>query len=119
MEQLAMMSRRLRFNKEVVRIAPMLRFFGTVVGSVSVLGELSRSNGAVDPAAMADGVGATLLIMAAGLAIVIPFYFVSVWFDSSIEKKRATIETRIGTVLQSPLPLAHAPAPGAALAPWA
>jgi hypothetical protein len=39
-----------------------------------------------------------LLTMAAGRAIAIPFNLVTVWFDSQIGSKRATIEVRIRVV---------------------
>jgi hypothetical protein len=56
--------------------------------------------------------------IAAGLAIAIPFSFVSVSFGSRIDKKVTMIEVRIGVVLLRQLPPALARAPGAALTPF-
>jgi biopolymer transport protein ExbB len=57
MDQLAQMSRLLRFHAAVVQAALMLRRLGTVIGMVSAFGELSHSGGAADPAALANGIG--------------------------------------------------------------
>lgn len=101
LDQLTVMSRHLRILESVVQAAPMMGLLGTVIGMISAFGELSAAGGAIDPAALATGIWAALLTTAAGLAIAIPFYFVSVWLDSRVEEERATMEAAIGAVLFS------------------
>lgn len=101
LDQLTVMSRYLRILESVVQAAPMMGLLGTVIGMISAFGELSASGGAIDPAALATGIWAALLTTAAGLAVAIPFYFVSVWLDSRVEEERATMEAAIGAVLFS------------------
>lgn len=101
LDQLTIMSRHLRILESVVQAAPMMGLLGTVIGMISAFGELSASGGAIDPAALATGIWAALLTTAAGLAVAIPFYFVSVWLDSRVEEERATMEAAIGAVLFS------------------
>lgn len=101
LDQLTTMSRHLRILESVVQAAPMMGLLGTVIGMISAFGELSASGGAIDPAALATGIWAALLTTAAGLAVAIPFYFVSVWLDSRVEEERATMEAAIGAVLFS------------------
>lgn len=101
LDQLTIMSRYLRILESVVQAAPMMGLLGTVIGMISAFGELSASGGAIDPSALATGIWAALLTTAAGLAVAIPFYFVSVWLDSRVEEERATMEAAIGAVLFS------------------
>ncbi|MEZ5805105.1 MAG: MotA/TolQ/ExbB proton channel family protein [Rhizobiaceae bacterium] len=118
LDQLTTMSRHLRILESVVQAAPMMGLLGTVIGMISAFGELSASGGAIDPAALATGIWAALLTTAAGLAVAIPFYFVSVWLDSRVEEERATMEAAIGAVLFS-VPTDPAARPGTTDAPVA
>jgi biopolymer transport protein ExbB len=99
LDQITEMSRHLRFIEAVVQAAPMLGLLGTVMGMISAFGELSSGGGAIEPAALAEGIWAALLTTAAGLAIAIPFYFVWTWLDARVEEERATMEAAIGAVL--------------------
>lgn len=101
LDQLTTMSRHLRILEAVVQAAPMMGLLGTVIGMIVAFGELSAAGGAIEPAALATGIWAALLTTAAGLAVAIPFYFVSVWLDSRVEEERATMEAAIGAVLFS------------------
>ncbi|WP_274627909.1 MotA/TolQ/ExbB proton channel family protein [Arvimicrobium flavum] len=101
LDELTSMSRHLRILESVVQAAPMMGLLGTVIGMIVAFGELSAAGGAIDPAALATGIWAALLTTAAGLAVAIPFYFVSVWFDSRVEEERSTMEAAIGAVLFS------------------
>jgi biopolymer transport protein ExbB len=101
LDQLTTMSRHLRILESVVQAAPMLGLLGTVIGMITAFGELSAAGGAIDPSALATGIWAALLNTAAGLAVAIPFYFVSIWLESRVDDDRATMEAAIGAVLYS------------------
>lgn len=101
LDQLAVMSRHLRILESVVQAAPMMGLLGTVIGMISAFGELSAAGGAIDPSALATGIWAALLTTAAGLAVAIPFYFVSVWLEARVDEDRNTMEAAIGAVLYS------------------
>lgn len=114
LDQLTEMNRHLRFLDAVVQAAPMIGLLGTVVGMISAFGELSASGGAVDSAALATGIWTALLTTAAGLGVAIPFYFVSVWFESRVDHERITMEAAIGAMLYTETPAGFArptPAP--------
>ncbi len=103
MESLNIMTSHLRLIEAVVQAAPMLGLLGTVIGMISAFGKLSGGGGAVDPGALAGGIWVALLTTAIGLAVAIPFYFVSTWLESRIERERAAMETVIsGLVNGSP-----------------
>lgn len=99
LDQLTLMSRHLRILEAVVQAAPMMGLLGTVIGMISAFGELSAAGGAIDPSALATGIWAALLTTAAGLAVAIPFYFMSIWLESRVDEDRATMEAAIGAVL--------------------
>ncbi len=98
-DQLATMSRHLRFLEAVVQAAPMLGLLGTVMGMISAFGELSKGGGAIDPSALATGIWTALLTTAAGLAIAIPLYFVWMWLDGRVDEERTVLDGAIGAVL--------------------
>lgn len=99
LDELAAMARRMPALEAVVQAAPMLGLLGTVVGMIEAFGRLSQAEGAVDPSVLAGGIWSALITTAAGLAIAIFFYFVSVWLEGRIAREREMLERLISTVL--------------------
>lgn len=95
---LARVSKYLRILEAVVQAAPMLGLLGTVIGMIEAFGKVALGGGAADPSALAGGIWIALTTTAAGLAVAIPFYFLSVWFESRVEIERAAMEAAIADV---------------------
>jgi biopolymer transport protein ExbB len=93
--------RHLRVLDAIVQAAPMLGLLGTVLGMIGAFGEVSRGGGATDPAALADGIWIALITTALGLAVAIPFYFLSQWLEDRVERERAAMEIAIAQVTES------------------
>jgi biopolymer transport protein ExbB len=101
MDQLIVLSRHLRIIESVVQAAPMLGLLGTVVGMIEAFGKVSQGGGAADPSALANGIWIALTTTAMGLAVAIPFYFISVWLESRVEAERAAMDAVIAEVTLS------------------
>ncbi|MFT6105644.1 MAG: biopolymer transport protein ExbB [Paracoccaceae bacterium] len=99
LDELGLMTGRMRALEAVVQAAPMLGLLGTVVGMIEAFGKLSQSAGAVDPSVLAGGIWTALITTAVGLAIAIFFYFISIWLEGRISGERAAIERLISAVL--------------------
>lgn len=93
------MTAHLRILEAVVQAAPMLGLLGTVIGMIDAFGKLSEGGGAVDPAALAGGIWIALTTTAVGLGIAIPFYFLSTWLESRVEREQAAMEATIAGLL--------------------
>lgn len=95
---LAIMSRHLRLIEAVVQAAPMLGLLGTVIGMIEAFGKVAEGSGAADPTALAGGIWIALTTTALGLAIAIPFYFLSVWLEGRVDAERAAMDAAIARV---------------------
>jgi len=109
--QINTLSKNLRFLEAVAQAAPMLGLLGTVIGMISAFGELSAEGGAIDPSALAGGIWVALITTASGLAVAIPVYFLSMWFEGRVDHERATMEAAIARLLFSTAPTVHADSP--------
>jgi biopolymer transport protein ExbB len=98
MASLIVLSKHLRIVESVVQAAPMLGLLGTVIGMIEAFGKVSQGGGAADPAALANGIWIALTTTALGLAVAIPFYFISVWLESRVEGERAAMDAGIAEV---------------------
>jgi biopolymer transport protein ExbB len=98
MASLIVLNRHLRIVESVVQAAPMLGLLGTVIGMIEAFGKVSQGGGAADPAALANGIWIALTTTAMGLAVAIPFYFISVWLESRVEAERAAMDAAIAEV---------------------
>lgn len=95
---LGRISKNLRILEAVVQAAPMLGLLGTVIGMIEAFGKVAQGGGAADPSALAGGIWIALTTTAAGLAVAIPFYFLSVWLESRVEAERAAMDAAIADV---------------------
>jgi biopolymer transport protein ExbB len=111
MSHLNLLSRHLRFLETVAQAAPMLGLLGTVIGMISAFAELSAKGGAIDPSALAGGIWIALITTAAGLAVAIPAYFLSMWFEARVDQERSTLDAVIARVLFSVPPTKRETAP--------
>lgn len=95
------MTKNLRVLEAVVQAAPMLGLLGTVIGMIKAFSALSQGGGAVDPGALAGGIWVALLTTAVGLAIAIPFYFLSMWLEGRVEGERSAMELAMEGLIQA------------------
>jgi biopolymer transport protein ExbB len=98
------MGRNVRILDTAVQAAPMLGLLGTVLGMIVSFNEMSVGGSAIDPAQLAGGIWIALSATALGLAIAIPFYFLTSWIDGRIERERAAMDTAIVSVIFGPGP---------------
>ena len=68
----------------VITIAPMLGFFGTVVGMIQAFDAIAKA-GEVDPTIVASGIKVALITTAAGLAVAMPVQFFNNVFVSMVD----------------------------------
>jgi biopolymer transport protein ExbB len=95
---LAQLGRHLRMIEAVVQAAPMLGLLGTVIGMIEAFGKVATGSGAADPTALAGGIWIALTTTALGLAIAIPFYFISVWLEGRVDAERNAMDAAIARV---------------------
>ncbi|HCX73446.1 MAG TPA: biopolymer transporter ExbB, partial [Candidatus Cloacimonas sp.] len=67
-----------------INLAPMLGFFGTMVGMIRAFADIAAA-GEVDPTIVASGIQIALITTAAGLAIAIPVQFFNNMFLSMVD----------------------------------
>ena len=97
--ELASMSERMRLLDMVVQAAPMLGLLGTVVGMIDAFGVLALTEGAVDPAGLANGIWTALTTTAVGLAIALVAFFIAMFFEARIDRERNMIEAIISAAI--------------------
>lgn len=90
--------RYLRLIEAVVQAAPMLGLLGTVLGMIEAFGNVAKGSGAADSSALANGIWIALTTTALGLAIAIPFYFISIWLEARVDAERAAMDLAISRV---------------------
>lgn len=108
-QSLTAIGKNLRAIEAVVQASPMLGLLGTVIGMIEAFGKVSEGGGAADPSALAGGIWIALTTTALGLAVAIPFYFVSVWLESRVEGERAAMDAAIADVTFG---MGHSPSAG-------
>lgn len=97
--ELAAMNERMRLLEMVVQAAPMLGLLGTVIGMIDAFTVLSLSEGAPDPAELANGIWTALTTTAVGLSIALITYFVATYFENRIDRERAVMEALISAAV--------------------
>lgn len=68
----------------VINLAPMLGFFGTLVGMIAAFDAIAKA-GEVDPTIVASGINVALITSAAGLAVAIPVQFFNNLFLGNVD----------------------------------
>lgn len=68
----------------VINLAPMLGFFGTLVGMIAAFDAIAKA-GEVDPTIVASGINVALITSAAGLAVAIPVQFFNNVFLGNVD----------------------------------
>jgi len=68
----------------VINLAPMLGFFGTLVGMIAAFDAIAKA-GEVDPTIVASGINVALITSAAGLAVAIPVQFFNNIFLGNVD----------------------------------
>jgi biopolymer transport protein ExbB len=97
--ELSTMSDRMRLLDMVVQAAPMLGLLGTVTGMIQAFSVLGSTQGAVDPATLANGIWVALTTTAAGLAIALVAFFIATWLEGRIDRERNMIEAVISAAI--------------------
>lgn len=98
---LADLEYRLSWVYTVIKTAPMLGLFGTVLGMMSAFGKLSGEK--VDPTGLADDISLALITTALGLAIAIPLTLAVASLNIRIRK----LEDLVGLGLTRLLDMLH------------
>ena len=79
-------------------VAPMLGFFGTVLGMIAAFEQINRSNGTASVGDLSQGIYLALITSAAGLGVAIPCYLAHNFLVARVhslvaDMERARIET--------------------------
>jgi len=87
-----------------INLAPMLGFFGTMVGMIRAFKDIAAA-GEVDPTIVATGIEIALITTAAGLAVAIPVQFFNNMFlgmvDTLVMDMQRGSEKRIETLVEN------------------
>ena len=87
-----------------INLAPMLGFFGTVVGMIAAFDAIALA-GEVDPTIVASGIKIALITTASGLAIAIPVQFFNnmfmSWVDGLVLDMQKATESLVETLVQN------------------
>jgi biopolymer transport protein ExbB len=98
--EMARLERFLVVLATVANIAPLIGFFGTVVGMIQSFDALAEA-GLSNPALVAIGIKVALITTAAGLAVAIPVQLSYNYFMSRINKFVRDIETSANMLLET------------------
>lgn len=67
-------------------LAPLLGLLGTVLGMISVFGQLASAGGQVDPSMLSGGIWEALLTTAVGLIVAVPAVLALNWLERIVER---------------------------------
>jgi len=91
---------RLSWVGTVIKSAPMIGLFGTVIGMMGAFANLS-SGTKVDPAQMAEDIYFALITTAIGLTIAVPLLIASASINVRIRKTEGLVSTGLGRLLET------------------
>lgn len=97
---LADLDHRLSWVNTVIKAAPMLGLFGTVIGMMGAFGDLSAGT-KVDPGQMANNIMLALITTACGLAIAVPLLVCSASANLRIRKMENLLSVGTARLLDS------------------
>ena len=98
--EMARLERFLALLATVANVAPLIGFFGTVVGMIQSFDALAEA-GLSNPALVAVGIKVALITTAGGLAVAIPVQLAYNYFISRINKFVRDIETSANMLLET------------------
>jgi biopolymer transport protein ExbB len=98
--EMARLERFLALLATVANVAPLIGFFGTVVGMIQSFDALAEA-GLSNPALVAIGIKVALITTAGGLAVAIPVQLAYNYFISRINKFVRDIETSANMLLET------------------
>ena len=99
---LADIEHRLSWVATVVKSAPMVGLFGTVLGMMGAFRDIASASGSdVDPSAMAGNIMLALITTACGLAIAVPLLIVTNSIVVRIRKMEELVGIGIGRLIDS------------------
>jgi biopolymer transport protein ExbB/TolQ len=97
---IADLEHRLSWVATVIKTAPMLGLFGTVIGMMGAFANLSTGTN-VDPAAMAENIMLALITTAVGLAIAVPLLVVSAGIQVRMRKTEDLVAIGLARLLDT------------------
>jgi biopolymer transport protein ExbB len=80
------MNENLHVLELIGRVAPLVGLLGTVLGMVNAFRTVAASQGAVDPALLADGIWEALITTVAGMCVAIPALVFHHFFEDRVKK---------------------------------
>lgn len=98
--EMGRLERRLPVLATVANVAPLIGFFGTVVGMMSSFDALARA-GLSNPGLVAAGIKVALTTTAAGLFVAIPFQILYNYFMSKVNKFVRDVETSSNMLIET------------------
>lgn len=98
--EMGRLERRLPVLATVANVAPLIGFFGTVVGMMSSFDALAKA-GLSNPGLVAAGIKVALTTTAAGLAVAIPFQILYNYFMSKVNKFVRDVETSSNMLIET------------------
>lgn len=98
--EMGRLERRLPVLATVANVAPLIGFFGTVVGMMSSFDALAKA-GLSNPGLVAAGIKVALTTTAAGLFVAIPFQILYNYFMSKVNKFVRDVETSSNMLIET------------------
>lgn len=98
--EMGRLERRLPVLATVANVAPLIGFFGTVVGMMSSFDALAKA-GLSNPGLVAAGIKVALTTTAGGLAVAIPFQILYNYFMSKVNKFVRDVETSSNMLIET------------------
>ncbi|WP_299493096.1 MotA/TolQ/ExbB proton channel family protein [uncultured Shewanella sp.] len=94
-QQLSMRKSGLKLLQLIAAIAPLMGLLGTVLGLISMFGELAQNQGPITPSQLSSGLGLAMNTTAAGLIIALPALIFAqlfhLWAEKSCDKTAYTL----------------------------
>jgi biopolymer transport protein ExbB/TolQ len=97
---LSELEQRLSWVNTVIKSAPMVGLFGTVIGMMGAFGKLSAAEN-VSPTQLADDIRVALITTASGLAIAVPLTLLTNSINNRIRKMEDLVASGLGRVLDT------------------
>lgn len=93
--ELYKLEKNINFLATIAGAAPMIGFFGTVIGMIMAFAEIANSEGAVDPKLLSSGLYVAMLTTAAGLIVGIIAYLLYNFMVMKVEKSVHGMESSV------------------------